>query len=108
MAAAAAAAVLATAAALCGAAGAQDTQAGRAKAQACTVCHGALGLSTMPNAPHLAGQPQIYLTEQLRNYRSGKRTHEVMGVIAKPLTDQEIEDLSAWYASLQIEVRERK
>lgn len=90
-------------------AAAADMAAGKAKASAaCAVCHGALGLSTMPNAPHLAGQPQIYLTEQLRNYRSGKRTHEVMGVIAKPLSDQEIEDLSAWYASLQIEVRERK
>lgn len=89
-------------------AAAADIPAGKAKARACAVCHGVLGLSTLPNAPSLAGQPQIYLTEQLRNYRSGKRTHEVMGVIAKPLSDQEIEDLSAWYASLLIEVRESK
>ncbi len=90
-------------------AAAADMAAGKAKASAaCAVCHGVLGLSTLANAPHLAGQPEIYLTEQLRNYRSGKRTHEVMAVIAKPLTNQEIEDMSAWYASLQIEVRERK
>ena len=90
-------------------AAAAGVPSGKAKASAaCAVCHGALGLSTMPNAPHLAGQPQIYLTEQLRNYRSGKRTHEVMGVIAKPLSDQEIDDLSAWYASLLIDVRESK
>ena len=54
--------------------------------------------------PHLAGQPEVYLVEQLRNYRSGKRHHEVMSVIAKPLSDQDIEDLAQWYASLQIRV----
>lgn len=59
----------------------------------------------MPNAPHLAGQPAIYLTEQLKNYRSGKRAHEVMSVIAKPLTDAEIDNLAAWYASIQISVQ---
>ena len=82
-----------------------DVSAGRAKASACAVCHGANGLSVQPNAPHLAGQPEIYLAEQLKNYRSGKRPHEVMSVIAKPLTDTEIEDLAAWYASLQLSVQ---
>ena len=88
---------------------AADIAAGKAKADmACAVCHGAQGVAMLPNAPNLAGQPQIYLAEQLKNYRSGKRTHEVMSVIAKPLTDQEIEDTSAWYASLQMELRESK
>ena len=81
-----------------------DVAAGRAKAAACAVCHGGNGLSMQPNVPHLAGQPQIYLVEQLKNYRSGKRPHEVMSVIAKPLTDREIEDLAAWYASHQLQV----
>lgn len=85
---------------------AADRVAGKAKAAACAVCHGPLGLSTLPNAPHLAGQPEIYVAEQLRNYRSGRRSHEVMGVIAKPLTDGDIEDLAAWYGSLKVEVRE--
>lgn len=91
-----------------GSAGAADLQAGKAKSAACAVCHGVQGLSTLPNAPNLAGQPQIYLSEQLKNYRSGKRTHEVMNVIAKPLSDAEIDNLSSWYASLKIEVREGK
>lgn len=90
------------------AAGAADINAGKTKSGACAVCHGVQGLSTLPNAPNLAGQPQIYLSEQLKNYRSGKRTHEVMSVIAKPLSDAEIDDLSAWYASLKIDVREGK
>lgn len=96
------------AAALCASVAAQaaDPAVGRTKAgTSCAVCHGPNGMSMLPNAPHLAGQPAIYLVEQLKNYRSGKRTHEVMGVIAKPLTDAEIEDLAAWYSSLQISVQ---
>jgi cytochrome c553 len=88
---------------------AADVNAGKTKASAaCATCHGMQGMSSLPNAPNLAGQPQIYLAEQLKNYRSGKRTHEVMSVVAKPLSDQEIDDLSAWYASLKVELRETK
>jgi cytochrome c553 len=76
---------------------------GKAKAEAqCNVCHGSNGLNQIPNAPHLAGQPEIYLVEQLKNYRSGKRANEVMGVLAKPLTDDDIANLAAWYASIEI------
>jgi cytochrome c553 len=83
---------------------ASDAKAGQVKAGMCMTCHGAYGLSTMPNAPHLAGQPAIYIEEQLKQYRSGKRANEVMAVMAKPLTDKEIENLAAWYASIPIEV----
>jgi cytochrome c553 len=71
----------------------------------CVTCHGANGLSTLPNAPHLAGQPQIYLVEQMKAYRSGKRQHEVMAVIAKPMSDADIDAVSAWYAAIKIEVK---
>jgi cytochrome c553 len=84
-------------------AAAADAQAGRAKAAACAICHGQNGLSTQPNAPHLAGQPAIYLEEQLRAYRSGQRRGEVMAIIAKPLSDAEIANLAAWYASIKLE-----
>jgi cytochrome c553 len=53
----------------------------------------------------LAGQSEIYLAEQLKNYRSGKRNHEVMSVMAKPLTDQEIDNLAAWFSSIKIDLR---
>ena len=86
-----------------GPAWAQDAAAGRAKAQACTVCHGPKGISTAPDAPNIAGQPAIYLSAQLRAYRSGARKHEVMAVMAKPLTDDDIQNLAAWYASIRIE-----
>jgi cytochrome c553 len=84
---------------------AQNADSGKAKAGMCSTCHGPTGLSQLPNAPHLAGQPAIYIIEQMKNYRSGKRPHEVMAVIAKPLTDQEIDDLAAWYASIEITVK---
>lgn len=84
---------------------ANDVAEGRAKADAaCALCHGASGIAGMPSAPNLAGQQAIYLSEQLKNYRSGKRHHEVMGVIAKSLTDAEIANLSAWYSAIKFTV----
>ena len=84
---------------------ATDNNAGRQKAQACAVCHGPLGLSVTPDAPHLAGQPALYTAAQLRAYRSGARKHEVMAVMAKSLTDEDISQLAAWFASLRVEVQ---
>ena len=88
-----------------GGARADDVAAGRAKAQPCAVCHGPLGLSAAPDAPHLAGQPAIYLARQLKAYRSGARSHEVMSVMARGLSDDDITELSAWFASLQVDVK---
>ena len=86
---------------------ANGIEAGKAKALSCAMCHGANGISQMPGAPNLAGQPAIYVAEQLKNFRSGKRSNEIMSVIAKPLSDTEISDLAAWFDSIQIEVRPR-
>jgi cytochrome c553 len=96
---------LALAATFAGPAAGADAAAGRAKAGACATCHGNDGLSVQPNAPHLAGQPAVYVAEQLRLYRSGKRAHEVMSVVAKPLSDADIDDLAAWFASIRIEAK---
>ena len=73
-----------------------------AKSQQCTVCHGALGISTAPDAPNLAGQPRQYLVAQLKQFRNGKRPSEVMNVLAKTLSDEEIDALADWYASIRI------
>jgi len=84
---------------------ADDFSAGRAKADtACALCHGPAGIAGLPGAPNLAGQPAIYVSEQLKHYRSGKRQHEVMSLIAKPLTDQEIVQLAAWYSGIKVTV----
>ncbi len=84
---------------------ANDVAEGRAKAEvACALCHGPTGQATLPNAPNLAGQQAIYLNEQLRNYRSGKRQNEVMNMIAKPLTDADISHLAAWFSAVKVTV----
>ncbi len=87
------------------AASAQTAPARPAALGQCSTCHGVNGVSTLPNAPHLAGQPAIYLAEQLKAYRSGKRANEVMAVIAKPLSDADIDALAAWYAAIKFEVK---
>ena len=92
-------------AAVAGAAGApaQDAAAGKSRAAACAVCHGATGIGVAPDAPNLAGQPAIYLSAQLKAYRDGTRRHEVMSVMAKPLTDADIANLAAWFSSIRVE-----
>lgn len=86
---------------------AQDLDAGRRAALACQTCHGLDGLSKLPDAPHLAGQPQAYLSRALRAYRSGERRNEVMGVAAKGLSDDDIRNLAAYYSAIPIEVKPR-
>ena len=65
-----------------------------------------MGISVNPGAPHLAGQPAVYLIEQMQDFRSGKRQNPVMSVIAKPLSDRDIQDIAAWYASIEIQVKQ--
>ena len=97
------AAAMCLAAAAFTAAGAEPP--GPAKARLCVPCHGPLGVSVQPDAPNLAAQPRGYLAAQLAAYRSGKRSHEQMNVVARPLTDAEIQELAEWYSSLAIEVK---
>ena len=91
----------------CAGALAAEPPPGREKSRPCAICHGPLGLSSAPDSPHLAGQPQIYLVEQLRAFRDGRRRHEVMNVVAKPLTDADIAEIAQWYASIAVEAREK-
>ena len=81
-----------------------DPRAGRRLAGGqCAVCHGNDGIALQPDAPHLAGQPAIYVNAQLRAFREEARRHEQMNVVARNLTDAQIADLAAWYASIQVE-----
>jgi len=76
-----------------------DPAAGRKAAGMCRTCHGVDGYARIPIAPHIGGEPAPYLVHQLTAFRDGTRTHEMMSVVAKSLTDQQIADLAAWYAS---------
>ncbi len=86
---------------------ADKADAGLKVAQSCMMCHGDNGLSTMPGTPSLAGQSEIYLASQLRQFRDGKRHNEVMNVIAKPLSDADIDNVSAWFSKVEIELKKR-
>jgi len=81
---------------------AADAAAGKALAGKCKTCHGVDGIAKIPIAPHIAGESTVYLETQLKAFRSGKREHEIMSVVAKDLTDEEIANLAAWYSSIRI------
>jgi cytochrome c553 len=84
---------------------AADARAGRAKvAGICQACHGMDGLSKHPEAPNLAGQIEQYLAKSLAEYRNEVRKNESMNIVAKELTDDDIGNIAAYYASIQIDV----
>lgn len=79
---------------------------GAQKSKNCSACHGNAGLSANPLWPNLAGQKEDYLVLQLKHFRSGERLNEIMGPLAKVLTDKDIADLSAYYSSLSPQAAE--
>lgn len=77
-----------------------DAAAGKAKAQTCVGCHGAAGISNNPLWPNLAGQKDAYLVKQLKAFRDGTRQDPMMSPMAKPLSDEDIDNLAAYYSNL--------
>ena len=65
----------------------------------CTMCHGAQGTSSS-DAPNLAGQYPEVIIKQLLDYKSGRRTHSLMEQLSQPLSDQEMNELAVYFASL--------
>ncbi len=76
-----------------------DLEDGRKVAGMCRTCHGLDGFARIPIAPHIGGEPASYLAEQLVAFRDGTREHEMMSVVARGLSDTQIADVAAWYAS---------
>ncbi|RED38427.1 cytochrome c553 [Rhodopseudomonas thermotolerans] len=77
-----------------------DIQAGKARAGVCSFCHGADGVSKMEYTPSLAGQPDLYIQWQLVFFRAGTRENANMKTIVEELTNEDIRNLGAYYASL--------
>jgi cytochrome c553 len=71
-----------------------------AAVQTCAACHGAKGVSSIQGTPSLAAQPDIFIQYQLVFMRDGTRDAGVMKAIVKTLSDDNIRDLGAYYASL--------
>lgn len=86
---------------LCADAVAADAAAGKAKAQVCVACHGEGGNSANPQVPSLAGQPAQMIATQLYQFREGNRKNEQMSPIAANLSNAEMNDLAAYFASLE-------
>jgi cytochrome c553 len=81
---------------------AADSRAAKGRAAQCFVCHGADGLAKVPDAPNLAGQNPAYLAKALKDYRAGKRENEVMSMVAKNLSDDDIALVAAYFSSIAI------
>lgn len=84
-----------------------DVKAGAQKIRTlqCQTCHGQDGISKLPGAPNLAGQPQDYTTAAIAAYKSGERKNDIMNTIAQSLRDADIADLTAYYAAISITVK---
>ena len=76
-----------------------DPVAGKVKSQICQGCHGVNGNSTGELIPKLAGQYEIYIAKQLGNYLAGTRSHELMDGMAASLSEEDMADISAYFAS---------
>lgn len=78
---------------------AQDVEAGRAKSQACAACHGVDGNSLSGMFPNLAGQSWRYIYVQLKDFKEGRRTNELMSPMAQPLSRQDMIDIANYFAA---------
>jgi cytochrome c553 len=83
---------------------AADAVAGKEKAKKCQTCHGIDGAAKQAHVPNIGGESDIYLIKQLKAFRSGERQDPQMSIMAKPLTDEDIADLAAWYSSIKFTV----
>ena len=77
-----------------------DPVAGKDKSLLCQGCHGEKGISIDGLIPSLAGQYALYITKELRNYQSGDRSHQIMNAMAATISDEDLDDISAYFASL--------
>ena len=77
-----------------------DANAGKEKAATCIGCHGADGKGVAPN-PALAGLKESDIVAKLKAYKSGAKANPVMKTFASPLSDQDMADLAAYFASLK-------
>lgn len=79
--------------------------AGKSKVEAiCQTCHGLDGIGTLAGVPNLSGQKMEYMVTQLKAFRSGRREHNQMTIIAQMLTDKDIDNVSAWYSNIKITI----
>lgn len=79
--------------------GGGDPVAGKEKSRLCQGCHGEDGNSIDELIPKLAGQYEKYISKQIRNYQAGVRSHEIMNAMAATLSDEDLADISSYFAN---------
>lgn len=82
-----------------------DAEKGQALSATCTACHGADGNSINPVWPSLAGQHEAYIKRHLTFFRDGLRENAMMAPMAAGLSDQDIADLSAYFATKKLTLK---
>jgi cytochrome c553 len=85
-----------------GPAKAGDPVAGQTKAGACAACHGVDGNSSDSQYPSIAGQHELYISRQLKLFKSGERANPIMLGMASILTEQDMRDIGAYYSTQKI------
>jgi cytochrome c553 len=75
-----------------------SAEEGKEKVTACIACHGATGASPNPEWPNLAGQHESYIKRQLQAFKSGARKNPLMTPMAMGLSDDDMDDLAAYYS----------
>ena len=81
---------------------------GKEKSQVCQGCHGENGNSYGPEWPNLAEQNPTYIIKQLRNFQDGVRTNETMSGMVVGLSEQDIEDIAAYFSSQSLQPQGQK
>ena len=81
------------------AAAAGDAAAGKKKIATCMACHGQNGKATTPDYPNLCGQNEKYMVKSLKAYKSGARNDPLMKPMVATLSDEDMQNVAAWYAS---------
>ncbi|HSS63470.1 MAG TPA: cytochrome c [Gammaproteobacteria bacterium] len=76
-----------------------DAAAGEKKIGTCMACHGKNGKATAPIYPNIGGQNEKYLVDALKAYKSGARNNPIMKPMAAMLSDADVENVAAYYAS---------
>lgn len=79
-----------------------DAEAGKTKSAMCAACHGQDGNSVAPNFPKLAGQHADYTVKQLKEYKNGDRVNATMNGMAAALSEQDMADIAAYYATQKV------
>ncbi|HAT26167.1 MAG TPA: cytochrome c4 [Gammaproteobacteria bacterium] len=82
-----------------------DAAAGQAKSALCASCHGNDGNSALAINPKLAGQNAAYIVKQLMDFKSGVRADPIMAAMVLSLSEQDMQDIAAWYSSQTVSLQ---